>query len=182
MLDRLRGLMTVLWREVLKFGVVGAVAFVVDLGGFNLLASGPLHGHPTRAKVVSGAVATVVAWVGNRWWTFRHRRNRAVGHEVVLFFLVNGLALALAAAWMAFTHGVLGMEGRVALNVNAFVGIGLGTLLRFWAYRRFVFSGDPDLASPPAGPQRRGGAPSGVEELHPEPVPCSDRKSANRAG
>ena len=38
--DRARGAMDVLVREMLKFGVVGAVAFVVDIGVFNLLRFG----------------------------------------------------------------------------------------------------------------------------------------------
>ena len=36
-LDALRGALDVLYREMIKFGVVGAVAFVVDLGLANLL-------------------------------------------------------------------------------------------------------------------------------------------------
>jgi putative flippase GtrA len=36
LLDRVRGAIDVLYREMLKFGVVGAVAFVIDLGGYNL--------------------------------------------------------------------------------------------------------------------------------------------------
>ena len=34
---------------------------------------------------------------------------------------------------------------RLADNIATVVGIGLGTLFRFWAYRRWVFAGDPDL-------------------------------------
>lgn len=128
-----------LWREVAKFGIVGAISFVVDMGLFNLLVAGPMESKITTAKIVSGAVATGIAWIGNRFWTFRHRRNRPVHHEVALFFLVNGIALGISALWIAFTHYVLHLDGPFWLNVNAFIGIGLGTLFRFWTYRRFVF-------------------------------------------
>lgn len=140
MLDRLRDAMGILWREAAKFGIVGAVAFVVDMGGFNLLSGGVLSEKITTAKIVSGAVATVVAWIGNRWWTFRHRHNRPVAHEVSLFFGVNGIGLAISALWLAFTHYTLGMDSRFAVNLNALIGIGLGTLFRFWAYRQVVFA------------------------------------------
>ena len=43
LLDRARGALDVLVREMLKFGMVGAVAFVIDLGGYNLLVFGPHH-------------------------------------------------------------------------------------------------------------------------------------------
>src|SRR5947207_517992 len=63
-------------HELAKFGVVGGVAFVVDVAVFNFLlfhASGLLHGKPVTAKAVSTVVATAVSYVGNRFWTFRHR-------------------------------------------------------------------------------------------------------------
>ena len=35
----------VFWRELAKFGVVGAIAFLIDFGGFHVLFYGPLQGH-----------------------------------------------------------------------------------------------------------------------------------------
>ena len=48
----------------MKFGVVGGVAFVVDVGLFNVL----LHAtdKPLTSKTISTVVATTVAYVGNR--------------------------------------------------------------------------------------------------------------------
>ena len=69
MIDRARGAMDVVVREMIKFGAVGAVAFVVDVGVFNLLRfglgdGGPLEAKPITAKVISATCATVVAWLG----------------------------------------------------------------------------------------------------------------------
>lgn len=143
-IDRLRGLVGVFWREMAKFGIVGAVGFIIDFGGFNLLFynPGPLAGHITTAKIVSGVAATMVTWVGNRLWTFRHRRNRAAHHEAMLFFAVNGVGLVISAGWLALTHYAFHMDSRVAVNLNTIVGIGLATVFRFWAYRQFVFAGE----------------------------------------
>src|SRR6476469_7463584 len=73
---RLRAAAAALIAQLAKFGVVGSIAYVVDVGLFNLLSdagSSPLlAGQPLLAKVVSTGVATVVAWLGNRYWTFRH--------------------------------------------------------------------------------------------------------------
>ena len=102
LLDRARGAMDVLVREMLKFGVVGAVAFVVDIGVFNMLrfgfAEGTPAGQPLRAKIISVTLATLTAWLGNRYWTFRHRRQRQAHHELMLFigFNLAGMAIALA--------------------------------------------------------------------------------------
>jgi putative flippase GtrA len=140
LLDRLRSAVGVLYREAIKFGVVGAVAFVVDVGLMNLLRATVLEDKPTTAKVISASVATVVAWLGNRSWTFRHRHSRPVHHEALLFFATNGIAMLIGVGTIAFSHYVLGLQTLAADNVANIIGIGLGTLFRFWAYRTFVFT------------------------------------------
>ncbi len=148
LVSRLRGAVGVLYREMLKFGVVGAVAFVVDIGLFNLLStnlwpggSGPLDGHEKIAKTVSVTAATLVAWVGNRQWSFRHRRQAAAHRELMLFAVMNVGGLLIAVTCLTISHDVLGFTSTLADNVSGnLIGIGLGTLFRFWAYRRFVFT------------------------------------------
>ena len=98
---------------------------------------------------MSASVATAVAWVGNRTWTFRHRRNRPAHHEAALFVLTNGVALLIGTGCIAFSHYVLGFTSLAADNVANIVGIGLGTLFRFWAYRAFVFSREPLVDTSP---------------------------------
>src|SRR5688572_10027422 len=128
---------------MIKFGVVGLAAFVIDLGLANLLWQTVLSDKVTTAKIISGAVATLFSWVGNRQWTFRRRRSRPAHHEVALFFGVNIVALGIAAVTLFVSHYGLGFESRLADNVATIVGIGIGTLFRFWAYRKLVFAGEP---------------------------------------
>lgn len=145
---RLRGAMDVVYREMVKFGAIGALAYVVDTYVYNLMRTGvwPLHDAPLAhkpllSKVISVAVATVVAWLGNRYWTFRHRRRATMRSEFVLFVVMNvgGLVIALGCLW--FSHYVLGLTSALADNISGnVVGLVLGTLFRFWAYRQFVFT------------------------------------------
>ena len=159
---RVRSALDVVYREMLKFGTVGAVAFVVDIGLFNLLTTSlwpaagepPLDGHEKIAKVVSASVATVVAWLGNRYWTFRHRRQASRPREFLTFAAMNAIAMVIAVACLAISHDVLGFTSTLADNIAGnVIGIGLGTLFRFWAYRRFVFThlADPQAHGRPAG-------------------------------
>lgn len=145
LLDRFRARLGVLYRELLKFGVVGAIAFVIDLGGTNLLWHTVFEDKVTTARIVAGVVATLFAWVGNRSWTFRHRRSRKTGQEVTLFFVVNGLALAISAGVLAFSHYGLGFQTRLADNIAMIVGVAIGTVFRFVTYRLFVFNGSIDI-------------------------------------
>src|SRR4029453_1848181 len=65
LLDRIRDVVDIFWREVAKFGVIGAVAFVIAFGGFTLPFFVRLAGHLTTSKIISGVAATAFAWIGN---------------------------------------------------------------------------------------------------------------------
>lgn len=150
LLSRLRDGMHLVVRELVKFGLVGAVAYVVDVAAFNLLLfGGPgggqavLDDKPLTAKACSVAVATVVAWLGNRYWTFRRRRRASARRELVLFVVMNVAGMAIALACLGISHYVLGFDSPLADNVSAnVVGLALGTAFRFYAYRTWVFTED----------------------------------------
>jgi putative flippase GtrA len=140
-----------LWHEVAKFGIVGLCAFVIDVGLFNLLrfagGDGPLYDKPLTAKVVSVAVATTFAYFGNRYWTFRHRGRTSFRREYLLFFLLNGVGMLIAVGCLWFSHYALGFTSPLADNISAnVVGLALGTMFRFWSYRRWVFPEDVEAA------------------------------------
>jgi putative flippase GtrA len=131
------------------------VAFVIDLGGYNLLVFGPhlqglvddgttvgvLHDKPLTARIISATLATLVAWLGNRLWTFRHRRNRQATHELALFVFFNVAAMVIAVLCLGFSRYVLDLHSQLADNITNIVGICIGTLFRFWSYRKYVFAG-----------------------------------------
>ena len=56
-----------------------------------------MYDKPLTAKVVSVVAATTFAYFGNRYWTFRHRGRTSFGREYVLFFVLNGVGLAIAS-------------------------------------------------------------------------------------
>ncbi len=137
------------WRqqaiELLKFGTVGGVAFVVDVGLMNLLRFGPgevLGDRPLTAKVLSVVVATLVAWLGNRYWAFSGTRREERGRELVWFLLVNAGGMLIAVGTLGVSHYVLGFTSPLADNISANgVGLVLGTAFRYFCYRYLVFTG-----------------------------------------
>ncbi|MGH8866475.1 MAG: GtrA family protein [Actinomycetes bacterium] len=147
-------------RELAKFGVVGAVAYVVDVAVFNVVRVGMDEG-PLLAKTVSVAVATTVAYAGNRHWTFRHRGRSGLAREYTLFFLLNGVGLGISLTCLAISHYALGFTSALADNIAAnLVGLALGTTFRFWSYRRWVFPARAEGAETDADPDQAGSAGS----------------------
>ena len=137
-------------HEVAKFGIVGGFAFLVTEVGTNVLHF-DMHLGPISANVIATIVATFVSYLGNRFWTFRHRAAMSnVAGEYGLFFLLNGIGLVIQLACIGFTYYVLGMNDKLSYNVALFVGIVLGTLFRFWAYRKWVWRAHPGQPEVPS--------------------------------
>ncbi|HET9172075.1 MAG TPA: GtrA family protein [Actinospica sp.] len=126
-----------LWRELLGFGAVGVVGYAGDAIVINVLYQ---RVPSVLASAIAISVSTVIAYLGNRFWTFRRRDRRETGAEFGLFALVSvgGFLITVGCVW--FTEYVLGADSRFAVNL-AQLGAGqiLGTLFRFWACHRYVF-------------------------------------------
>ncbi len=159
--------MRTLFAQLARFGVVGAVGFVVDVGVFNLLRvtlldPTTIHEGPVWAKVISTSLAIVVNWLGNRYWTFRKEARKHPASEAVEFFVVSlvGMAIGLGCLWIS--HYVLGYTSQLADNISAnVIGLGLGTLFRFALYRLWVFN--PKRAAVKRG--KPGAIAGAVDEL-----------------
>ena len=127
----------------MKFGSVGAVAYVVAVGGFNALVhlpGAPLKSKPVTASIISGALSIMVAYFGNRHWTWRDQPKGNVSREISLFFALNLIGLAIGTLTLAFSRYVLGFDSALADNISAnVIGVGIGTLFRFYSYRKWVF-------------------------------------------
>ena len=125
-------------HEGAKFGIVGALGFVVTDGGTNLLQV-PLHGW-LKANALATLAGMVVTFLGSRYWTFRHRqRGGGMARETILFVVLNGIGLGIQLACIGFANYGLGQTGRLASNIALFLGIVGGTLFRFWSYRKWVW-------------------------------------------
>lgn len=139
------GLASMMWREVMKFGVVGGLAFVIDSSVYLWLLGGHMGDSQVKAKIIAGIVATMFSWVANRFWTFRHRRQGSVVRELFMFLLMNAIGLGIAAACVGFTKYVLGLTDTTSVFIaGSVVGLVLGTIFRFFAYRFWVFSAELD--------------------------------------
>lgn len=145
---RLRDRLLHLGPEATRFGIVGLTGVALQFVVFNVLrfagpeGQGVLAAKPITAQVIAICAATVITYLGNRYWTYQHREKGNPWREMPIFLLLNGIAIGIGAACLAFSHYVLGLVSPLADNLSGnVIGLGLGTLFRFWSYRKFVFTG-----------------------------------------
>lgn len=150
-----------------RFGVVGAIGFVIDTTIFTILivtvlSDEKLHEGPLIAKVISTTVAILFNWMGNRHWTFRAHRGRQLVREGIEFGIVSlgGMAIGLGCLWVS--HYALGFTSELADIISSnVIGLGLGTLFRFTLYRVWVFAPHRGESEPALFPEvGTGGVPT----------------------
>jgi putative flippase GtrA len=134
----------VLIHEIGKFGIVGICSTIITFAIQNAL-----YGHvgPTTAIVTANAIATIFAYVGNRYWAFRHRKTANMGRETVLFIFFNVVGTLIQTAFVDTNHYVLGNHDRISFNIATVVGIIFATLFRLICYRKFVFNEVPSAGA-----------------------------------
>ncbi len=138
LVDHIRGSWRILVKEIVAFGIIGVLALIIDLGIYNLL----LHKNigVLTAKLVSTVVSTTFAYFGNQRYSFNHRARSSIGREAGFFFAINAIALVGAELVLAlFAYPMHYKFDHLVMNVVNLFTIGLGTIFRFWAYKRFVF-------------------------------------------
>ena len=118
--------------------VVGGLAFVLTVILFNAFRSGAGLG-PIPSATLANLLATVFAFLGNKFWAFRHRKGNRPARETLLFFFFNGIGILITDGVVAAAEYGLGLKGTFSDNVANVIGIGLATLFRLYCYRRWVF-------------------------------------------
>ena len=132
-------------HEVAKFGVIGAAAYVLTVVVSNWLRFGSPSLGPLTSLGIAMIIAASLSYFANRHWTWRDRARSGLGREYGLFFLFNGIGLGIALLCLAISEYGLDDRSALARNISAnVIGTILGTLFRFYAYRRWVFIDDPE--------------------------------------
>lgn len=180
-------------HEGFKFLVVGGVGFLVTLGVANLLQGIGRY----KAITIATILATIVTYLGNRYWSFSQRQGQGTAREGITFLVLNGIGLLIYYGCIGLIQDAGGLMGKAWYNFAIIVGTLLGTLFRFWSYRKWVWKavpsggtsgmlaayGDPDPS--PSDGQLPVGPPA--EELpadSPSPIrhPWSGPKHSSTAG
>ncbi len=134
----LRDTWRVLLKELSAFGVVGAINFALDVALFQLMYV-VIGADALVAKIVSTSITTTTAYFMHRHWSFAHRERTGIRREYPIFFLVNALTLALSLVMIGVVRYPLGQTSVLVLQLTNIASIAIGTVIRFLAYKRWVF-------------------------------------------
>jgi len=132
-------------RQLVKFGLVGGLGFIVETIVLNallvtVLRPDTVDGAAIWAKIAATLVAIATNWIGNRLWTFRGDRRQDHTREGMEFLAASllGLVVGLIPMWIATS--VMGYTSLLAANIANIVGLVLGSVFRFLMYRFWVFA------------------------------------------
>ncbi len=156
---RFKALWHLFIAELMKFGTVGGLAFLVNAGVVALLMATVFQeeGH-LKAKAIATVVATIFSWLANRYWTFRDKRQADTKREAWQFLIANVIGLAIELSCIGVSYYILGLtSGTASFISGTIIGTILGTIFRYLAYRFWVYAKPLD--------QEPGFAPSTASEM-----------------
>lgn len=110
--------------QFVKFGIVGGLNALLDLGVLNLLIaltgiSGGIGYSVFKSSSFLVAVTNSYFW--NKFWTFRSTEESSAG-ELVKFFLVNLVGFAINVGAASFVVNVIGAPAGFSASVWANIG------------------------------------------------------------
>ncbi|MCI1901255.1 MAG: GtrA family protein [Bifidobacteriaceae bacterium] len=130
--------------QLVKFGLVGGIAFAIDWGIFNLLIFG-FHTNATLSATISFLISLVFNYVASMKFVFTRREDMAKWMEMIIFFissaiglLINDLIIWFATSVllpdnaMATSHGTYGLYANAAKLVATVIVSVWNFVIRKW--------------------------------------------------
>lgn len=81
------------FKQLLKFGMVGTIGFLVDSGVLLLLLHFGLN--PYRGRLVSFFIAVTCTWLLNRNFTFKTKKTTTLWTEWMKYVMANSIGAIL---------------------------------------------------------------------------------------
>ncbi|MDT0441646.1 GtrA family protein [Streptomyces johnsoniae] len=176
--DRLRGMA----REAAKFGTVGAFGFLVNVAVFNACSQAAGLA-PIRSGIIATSAAICTNYLGNRYWTYRHRDKTGRSREAGLFLLFSCVGMVIENGVLALSHYGFGFTSPLADNLaKNVIGLGIGSLFRFWSYRTWVFRRPETDADANAEANAEANADAAERDPAPEPAAAGRPRPAEPGG
>ena len=101
-----------LLAQIMKFGVVGAIAFVIDFGVMVFLTEA-FGLDPVISATISFTVSVIFNYLASMRYVFRHREGMSRRREFVIFIVLSVLGLIINDALMWVGTDALTLDYRL---------------------------------------------------------------------
>ena len=123
-------------EQFLKFGVVGAIAFVIDYGILMLLSQ-VVGWDPVPSSAISFTVSVVFNYLASMRYVFTRREDLSREREFVIFVILSIIGLGINSACIWVGTQALG-NGAVAVTATKVVATVVVALWNFWSRKRWL--------------------------------------------
>jgi len=138
----------------LKFAFVGVTGTIVDFGIMNLMSL--VFGLPlVWAQAISFTIAVINNFLWNRFWTYPDSRSKAAHHQLIQFFMINLVGIAIRTPLIPWLDKIIlnvlnNMQFNLPLtnsvisqNPALAIVIGVVMLWNYFANRYWTYSDVP---------------------------------------
>ena len=102
-----------LLAQIMKFGIVGVIATVIDFGVMNLLHYG-LHLDILVANTAGFVISLVFNYLASMKYVFAHKEGMSRRREFVIFVVLSVIGLVLNDGIVLVLNTRLGFEANIA--------------------------------------------------------------------
>lgn len=127
-------------EQILKFGVVGIIATVIDFGVLYILSQ-PLGMDPVISAGISFCVSLVFNYVASMRYVFTHREDMSRSREFVIFLVLSLIGLAINEAIMAAGVAVLGSSALAVMGTKV-LATAIVMVWNFVSRKKWLDAGD----------------------------------------
>lgn len=127
-------------EQILKFGVVGIIATVIDFGVLYVLSQ-PLGMDPVISAGISFCVSLVFNYVASMRYVFTHREDMSRSREFVIFLVLSLIGLAINEAIMAAGVAVLGISALAVMGTKV-LATAIVMVWNFVSRKKWLDAGD----------------------------------------
>lgn len=129
-----------LMDQLLKFGVVGTIAFAIDYGLLMVLTQ--LVGMPpVPAAAISFVVSLVFNYLASMRFVFSHRDDLSRSREFLIFLVLSAVGLGINELIVWVGTSVLGTSA-LWVSVTKFVATAVVMVWNFLSRRRWLDAGE----------------------------------------
>jgi putative flippase GtrA len=125
-------------REVFGFVLVGSIGFVIDLTLFNASVLSGIN--PATANLIAISFAALFGFIGNSFYSFRHRFDRGSRYRATFrYLLFTILSLLASAALTSIALAALSGYGLIEQNLGRIAVIVCLVAARFLGLKFLVY-------------------------------------------